>query len=109
MNQRLVTSIIAIASGLIMASGAAVAKEYTVGQAGKAFTQDKITISVGDVVHFENNDPFFHNVFSLSSTKTFDLGSYPKGDARSVTFDEPGVIEVECALHGDMFMLIEVE
>lgn len=97
---------LAIASGL---PAHADAEKYTVGQKGKAFTLETLKIRVGDVVSFENYDPFFHNVFSLSPTKTFDLGSYPAGDSRTVTFDKPGIVEVECAIHGDMYMVIEVE
>ena len=59
-------------------------------------------------VSFKNEDPFFHNVFSLSDAKTFDLGSYPKGQSKSVTFDKPGTVEVECSIHPEMKMLIEV-
>lgn len=84
------------------------ATEHVVGQRDKAFTVERLRVRVGDAVKFTNEDPFFHNVFSLSDTKTFDLGSYPQGQARKVTFDEPGKVEVECALHPTMKMIIEV-
>ncbi len=58
---------------------------------------------------FINNDPFFHNVFSLSDTEMFDLGSYPQGESRDVTFNTPGVVEVECAIHPEMHMTIQVK
>lgn len=87
----------------------ALAAEHEVGQQNKAFTEESLTIKVGDVVKFTNNDDFFHNVFSLSDAKFFDLGSYPKGDSRSVTFDTAGEVEVECAIHPSMFMTIKVE
>jgi len=90
------------------------AAEYTVGQHEKQFVKDgklieKMTINVGDAVHFKNQDTWFHNVFSLSDIKTFDLGSYPKGESKSVVFDKPGLAEVECAIHPEMFMEIEVK
>ncbi|MDX1757696.1 MAG: plastocyanin/azurin family copper-binding protein [Marinobacter sp.] len=91
-----------------MATGVA-AETYTVGQQDKSFTEEQLTIKTGDNVEFENNDPFFHNVFSLSDTKFFDLGSYPKGESRTVEFTEPGIVEVECAIHPQMKMTIEVE
>lgn len=81
----------------------------TVGQKNKQFTKKKLVIKSGDKVRFTNEDPFFHNVFSLSPLKTFDLGSYPKGQFREVTFDEPGKVEVECAIHPHMRMTIEVK
>ena len=52
---------------------------------GKAFGAKTLKIKVGDSVKFVNEDPFSHNVFSLSSVKSFDLGSYPQGGAKSVT------------------------
>ncbi len=84
-------------------------EEYTVGQKNKKFTVDHLKIKVGDKVFFKNEDSFFHNVFSLSDAKFFDLGSFPQGDQREVVFDAPGTVEVECAIHPSMKMLIEVE
>jgi len=88
--------------------------EITVDQQEKQFMQggklvEKISISVGDKVHFKNQDPWFHNVFSLSDISTFDLGSYEKGKSKTVTFDKAGLAEVECAIHPSMFMEIEVK
>lgn len=87
----------------------AMAETYEVGQENKKFTKDSLEIKVGDTVKFTNNDPFFHNVFSLSDAKMFDLGSYPKGESRDVVFDVPGEIEVECAIHPEMLMTIKVK
>ena len=72
----------------------AFAAEFEVGQKDKQFTKKTLTVKVGDSVKFTNNDPFFHNVFSLSDLKTFDLGSYPKGQSKSVTFDKPGTYDI---------------
>jgi len=85
------------------------AAEFVVGQKAKAFTAKELKIKAGDVVSFPNQDPFFHNVFSLSPSKTFDLGSYPQGQTRKVTFDKPGKVDVECAIHPNMHMTIHVE
>jgi len=63
---------------------------------------------VGDSINFRNEDPYFHNVFSLSDAKTFDLGSYPQGQSKKVTFDKPGTVEVECAIHPNMKLVVEV-
>ncbi|NWG87395.1 MAG: methylamine utilization protein [Hydrogenophilaceae bacterium] len=87
----------------------ALAAEHEVGQRNKQFTVKDLKIKVGDVVSFPNYDPFFHNVFSLSPTKTFDLGSYPKGETKKVTFDKAGKVDVECAIHPNMQMTILVE
>lgn len=91
-----------------LASLPALAAEYDVPQKNKAFTVKSLKIKTGDTVSFPNQDPFFHNVFSLSPTKTFDLGSYPKGETKKVVFDKPGKVEVECAIHPNMQMTIDV-
>ena len=88
--------------------GTAYAADYEVGQKGKKFTADHLTIKKGQTVSFPNHDPFFHNVFSLSPAKTFDLGSYKKGQTKEVTFDQAGKVEVECAIHPNMRMTIDV-
>lgn len=89
-------------------STAAISDEFEVAQKNKSFTEEKLTIKVGDTVNFPNQDPIHHNVFSLSEAKTFDLGSYEKGHSKSITFDQAGTIEVECAIHPSMRMIIEV-
>jgi plastocyanin len=80
--------------------------EYEIDQANKTFVMDgkkveSLKVKMGDTIRFKNEDPFFHNIFSLSPIKTFDLGSFPKGDSRTVTFDKAGKAEIECAIHGD--------
>jgi plastocyanin len=77
-------------------------------QQDKKFSPTKLKIKAGDTVNFKNEDAFFHNVFSLSDVQTFDLGSYPKGQSKPVTFDKPGTIEVECSIHPEMKLIIEV-
>ena len=85
------------------------AADHTVGQKNKAFSVNTLIIKVGDTVKFTNEDPFFHNVFSLSEAATFDLGSYPRGEYKSVTFEKAGKVDVECAIHPNMHLLITVE
>ena len=93
---------------LLACAGSAFAAEHVVGQKSKAFSVKKLSVKVGDSVKFLNEDPFSHNVFSLSDAKSFDLGSYGMGAAKSITFDKAGTIEVECAVHPDMKMIVEV-
>jgi len=47
-------------------------------------------------------DPIFHNIYSLSKPKSFDLGSYDKGQTRQVIFPRPGIVEIYCHLHPNM-------
>lgn len=95
--------------GVLAVSSASVhASEFEILMKNKQFSQKQLTAKIGDKVNFKNGDPFSHNVFSLSDTKTFDLGSYPNGTSKSILLDKPGTIEVECAIHPGMKMTIEV-
>ena len=95
--------------GLIVASAVWAAQEHLVSQKNKAFLLKKLTVKVGDTVTFVNEDSFAHNIFSLSAAKSFDLGSFGNGGSKSVTFDKPGRVEVECAVHPDMRLDIDVQ
>jgi plastocyanin len=77
-------------------------------QIGQRFEPQLVVIPVGSSVSFPNGDPIFHNVFSLSGAKKFDLGYYPAGQTRIVKFDEPGVVQVYCHLHPNMYAAIVV-
>jgi plastocyanin len=71
-------------------------------QLDRRFSPDLVVIPAGSSVLFPNKDPIFHNVFSLSKAKSFDLGSFDKGDSRTVVFAKPGIVEVFCHLHPNM-------
>lgn len=107
--QRFVCILSALLLAPILASAAPAEKEIVVLQKDKAFSATKLKIKVGDSIKFVNDDPYSHNVFSLSDAKSFDLGTYPKGVAKSVTFDKPGTVEIECAVHPAMKLVVEVE
>ena len=68
-------------------------------QRDTTFVPSVVAVRAGGTVHFPNADPFFHNVFSYSSAQRFDLGRYPQGESKSVTFPEPGIVEVFCEVH----------
>lgn len=96
-----------------LAASTSLAKEVEISQKGKAFLQNKMPVksvkaSVGDTLVFRNDDPFFHNVFSSSTVTSFDLGSFPQGQLRKVTLEKAGVVEVECAIHPEMKLRVEV-
>jgi plastocyanin len=80
----------------------------TMKQENETFVPHVLAIRVGTVVDFPNGDPFFHNVFSLSKTRRFDLGRYAKGRSKSVRFDEPGIVRVFCDIHSHMSAFILV-
>jgi len=93
---------------LTAALSAQAGQEVVVTQKNKTFSVKKLTVKVGDSVKFLNEDSFAHNIFSLSAAKSFDLGSFGTGGSRAVVFDKPGKVEVECAVHPDMKLDIEV-
>jgi len=77
-------------------------------QSGKTFIPDLLPITAGQTVTFPNDDPVFHNVFSPSPVHKFDLGQYPKGDAKSKRFPTVGVVDVFCNIHPQMAATILV-
>ena len=83
--------------------------EVIVTQNDKQFSDETLTIKVGDEIKFVNEDSVAHNIFSLSDAKSFDLGTFENGAERAVKFDEAGTIEIECALHPDMYLEVTVE
>ena len=77
-------------------------------QVNENFVPRVVAVPVGSTVDFPNDDPIYHNVFSLSRTKTFDLGRYPKGKSAHVLFDKPGVVKVFCQIHSHMSATIMI-
>lgn len=77
-------------------------------QRDTSFVPSGLTVTVGTTVSFPNQDPFFHNVFSYSGAKEFDLGRYPEGQTKEVHFDRPGVVELFCEVHDFMRGLVVV-
>lgn len=77
-------------------------------QRNENFVPRVVAITVGSTVDFPNDDPIYHNVFSLSRTKTFDLGRFPKGKSRGERFDKPGVVKVFCQIHSHMSATVMV-
>jgi plastocyanin len=77
-------------------------------QVNEHFAPRVVAVTVGSEVEFPNDDPIYHNVFSLSRAKNFNLGRYPKGDTRRVRFDRPGVVKVFCEIHSHMSATVMV-
>lgn len=77
-------------------------------QRNETFVPHVLAITVGTTVDFPNNDATYHNVFSLSRTRPFDLGRYAAGQSKSVRFDHPGIVRVFCDIHSHMNAFILV-
>jgi plastocyanin len=82
--------------------------QVQIKQIDRRFLPDLVVVPVGSTVSFPNMDPIFHNIFSLSRPKTFDLGTYDKGETRKVQFPKPGIVDVYCHLHPNMAATIVV-
>lgn len=81
---------------------------HTLAQKNQAFSTRVLACVVGSVVDFPNQDPIFHNVFSVSSIRRFDLGKYPQGHSKQVRFPKTGVVPVFCDIHPNMACFIVV-
>jgi plastocyanin len=77
-------------------------------QRNEAFVPHLLAITVGTIVDFPNNDRTYHNVFSLSKARRFDLGRYATGRSKSIRFDRPGIVRVFCEIHSHMNAFILV-
>jgi plastocyanin len=77
-------------------------------QRNERFVPHVLAVMVGTVVDFPNSDLIYHNVFSLSRAKRFDLGRYAAGKSKAVRMDRPGVVRVFCDIHSHMnaFVLV---
>ena len=77
-------------------------------QRNEMFVPHVLAVTVGTTVDFLNSDRVYHNVFSLSGPRRFDLGRYAAGRSRSVRFDRPGIVRVFCEIHSHMSAFILV-
>ena len=77
-------------------------------QRNQAFVPYVLAIRAGTAVDFPNRDRTYHNVFSFSKAKRFDLGRYAGGLSKALTFYEPGVVRVFCEIHSHMSAFILV-
>ena len=80
-----------------------------VAQEGAVFTPHILPVMAGTKVEWPNNDNIFHNVFSDSDAKRFDLELY-KGNppSKNVIFDKPGKVDVYCSIHANMHCIVLV-
>ena len=80
-----------------------------VSQHKATFNPHILPVMVGTTVEWPNNDDIFHNVFSYSEAKQFDLGLYKNpDDPKKVTFDKPGRVDVFCSIHSSMSCVVLV-
>jgi plastocyanin len=83
-------------------------RRVRIDQRNERFVPHVVAITVGSIVDFPNNDRTYHNVFSLSDVRAFDLGRYAAGQSKSVRFDRPGIVRVFCDIHSHMSAFVVV-
>jgi plastocyanin len=79
-----------------------------VSMKGKQFLPHVVAVPVGGTVEFPNDDPIFHNVFSVSGENRFDLALYKRPKSGAHTFHHPGVVKVYCNIHPQMSAVVVV-
>jgi len=85
-----------------------IASKASIAQKDEQFVPHVVAVTTGSSVAFPNDDPFFHNVFSLSRGASFNLGRYGSGVTRSRVFPRPGIVKVFCELHSHMSAVVRV-
>ena len=89
-------------------SAGALAATQVVHQQGRAFSSDGINVKKGEPLTFLNDDSVPHNIMSASKGNEFNLGSQLPGTSTDVTFKEAGDVQVICAIHPRMKMMVKV-
>jgi plastocyanin len=107
-RQDLLRSVVYLESAPAPAFSDVEPQRATLDQRHETFIPHVLAITVGTTVDFPNSDNTYHNVFSISKTKSFDLGHYAAGRSKSVRFDRPGIVRVFCEIHSHMNAFILV-
>ena len=89
-------------------SAGAFAATEVIHQQGRVFSVESVTIKKGEMLTFLNDDSVPHNIMSTSKGNEFNLGSQPPGTSTDVTFKEAGEVQVICAIHPRMKMMVKV-
>lgn len=98
-------AIVTLGAVLVHAYGAAA--DFTIVQKNRQFSVPKITIKVGDRITFVNGDSMNHHVFSDAKGSEIDILQRP-GRSDTVRFSQPGTVDIECAIHPDMRLEVQV-
>lgn len=102
------TGVVILGGVLGSLSAVALTSDQIVSQHGRKFSIDSVTVRKGVALTFLNDDSVPHNVVSLSRGNEFDLGSQPPGTSTDVTFTAAGEVNVICAIHPRMKMVVTV-
>jgi plastocyanin len=73
-----------------------------ISQRNLQFAPEFAIVVMGQKVEMPNDDDVVHNVYSFTGTSQFNLGLYGKGESRTVSFDQAGIVDVFCSIHHQM-------
>lgn len=103
-----IKNVVVYLTGVAAPGGGVAAATKQLRQQHETFLPHVLAVQRGTTVDFPNDDPIFHNVFSLSSAASFDLRRYPRGESRSRQFSKPGLVKIYCHIHSHMSATILV-
>ncbi|WP_371397744.1 plastocyanin/azurin family copper-binding protein [Fretibacter rubidus] len=83
--------------------------EHVISQKNRTYAPGKIDIKTGESLKIVNDDIFLHHAFIDSEALEFDSGSMDEGEQAVVTFDTPGIYNVQCAIHPKMNLEVTVK
>lgn len=102
---KVITFALVIFTGL---SAGALAANQMIYQKGRVFSSENVSVKKGEALTFINDDSIPHNIMSATKGSEFNLGSQAPGTSTDVTFKEPGDVQVICAIHPRMKMMVKV-
>ena len=99
-----------LGAGLLALTQVAIAAQsYRISQKGRAFNMKEITIALGDMLVFGNDDDFIHQIFVKSDTFNVDTDESAPGNSIPVVFTKRGTFEVHCHIHPKMGLVVTVK
>lgn len=93
---------------LVVAAPVTAGATMTIIQKNKAFSVRQVSVKIGDPVTFVNHDSVTHNVYSETKGLEFEIELQAPGQSTTIRFLEPGVAEIECAIHPHMKLQVRV-
>ena len=91
-----------------LSAGAFAATNMTITPKGRVFSSESVAIKKGEALTFVNDDTVPHTIVSTSKGNEFNLGSQAPGSSTDVTFKEAGDVQVICAIHPRMKLMVKV-
>jgi plastocyanin len=101
-------TIVAALIVIVLSRAAWAVQEHVVGQKAKTFSVATLKVASGDTLVFKNDDRVTHNIFSAAKGHEFNLQAQPPGASASIQVSGVGDMEVRCAFHPKMKLVVTV-